>query len=129
MNPNGKETMPIASKYLLFVSMDVEADKLALFHEVYNEEHIPNLLTVPGVNSVARVEGEDFAVSIGGERKEIAHSGPTYTAIYELDDPSVLTSEVWETAVELSRRDTGVRPTPSAVTPCTKSADRFSNLS
>jgi hypothetical protein len=110
MNPNRKETMPIASKYLFFVSMDVEADKLALFHEVYNEEHIPNLLTVPGVNSVTRVEGEDFAVSIGGERKEIAHSGPAYTAIYELDDPSVLTSAAWATAVELGRWAAEVRP-------------------
>ena len=102
--------MPIAAKYLFFVSMDVEADKLELFHEVYDEEHIPNLLTVPGVNSVTRVEGEDFAVSIGGERKEVAHSGPSYTAIYEIDDPSVLTSEAWTVAVERGRWATEVRP-------------------
>ena len=110
MNLNGKESMPITSKYLFLVSMDVEADKLALFHEVYDEEHIPNLLTVPGVNSVTRVEGEDFAVSIGGERKEIAHSRPNFTAIYELDDPSVLTSDAWATAVEKGRWATEVRP-------------------
>jgi len=110
MNLNGKESMPIASKYLFLVSMDVEADKLALFHEVYDEEHIPNLLTVPGVNSVTRVEGEDFAVSIGGERKAVAHSGPNFTAIYELDDSSVLTSDAWATAVEKGRWATEVRP-------------------
>ena len=102
--------MPIAAKYLFFVSMDVEADKLERFHEVYDEEHIPNILEVPGVNSVTRVEGEDFAVSIGGERKEVAHSGPSYTAIYEIDDPSVLTSEAWTVAVERGSWATEVRP-------------------
>ena len=65
--------MPIAAKSLFFVSMDVKVDPLELFHEVYEEEHIPNLLTVPGVHSVTRVAGEDFAVSIGGERKQVTH--------------------------------------------------------
>ena len=40
--------MPISSKYLFVVNMDVDADKEALFNEVYDTEHIPNLLKVPG---------------------------------------------------------------------------------
>ncbi len=53
--------MPIKSKYLFVVSMDVDPDKEALFNEVYDIEHVPTLLKVPGVHAVARVEGEPFA--------------------------------------------------------------------
>ncbi len=38
--------MPISSKYLFVVSMDVDAEKEALFNEVYDTEHVPNLLKV-----------------------------------------------------------------------------------
>ena len=41
--------MPIKSKYLFVASMDVDANKEALFNEVYDTEHVPNLLKVPGV--------------------------------------------------------------------------------
>jgi hypothetical protein len=50
--------MPITSKYLFVASMDVEPDKENLFNEVYDTEHIPNLLTVPGVYAVTRIKGE-----------------------------------------------------------------------
>jgi MFS family permease len=42
--------------------MDVDADKEALFNEVYDTEHIPNLLKVPGVHGVTRMAGEPFAM-------------------------------------------------------------------
>ena len=41
--------MPIATKYLFIASMDVAPEKEALFNEVYDQEHVPNLLRVPGV--------------------------------------------------------------------------------
>ena len=63
--------MPIKSKYLFVASMDVDPAKEALFNEVYDTEHVPNLLQVPGVHAVARMEGEPFAVSIGGEQKRV----------------------------------------------------------
>jgi hypothetical protein len=61
--------MPIKSKYLFVASMDVDPDKEALFNEVYDTEHVPNLLKVPGVHAVTRLEGEPFAMSIGGQEK------------------------------------------------------------
>ena len=61
--------MPIKSKYLFVASMDVDPDKEALFHEVYDTEHVPNLLKVPGVYAVTRLQGEPFAMSIGGQEK------------------------------------------------------------
>jgi len=102
--------MPIGSKYLFVVSMDVDAGKEALFNEVYDTEHIPNLLKVPGVRSVARLSGESFAVSIGGAEKKVAHDGPRYTAIYEIDGPHVLVSPEWAKAVEAGRWSAEVRP-------------------
>jgi hypothetical protein len=44
--------MPITTKYLFMVSMDVMTEKEALFNEVYDTEHVPLLLKVPGVRAV-----------------------------------------------------------------------------
>jgi hypothetical protein len=51
-------SMSINSNYLFVVKMDVDADKEALFNEIYDTEHIPNLLKVPGVRGVTRMAGE-----------------------------------------------------------------------
>jgi hypothetical protein len=101
--------MPIQSKYLFIAAMDVDADKEALFNEVYDTEHIPYLLKVPGVRSVTRVKGVPFALQIGGETIQKDHSGPTYSAIYEIDSPDVVSSDAWAKAVELGRWPTHVR--------------------
>ena len=103
--------MPITSKYLFVASMDVDADKEALFNEVYDTEHIPNLLKVPGVRAVTRMQGEPFAVSIGGAEQQVAHEGPRYSALYEIDGPHVLVSPEWAQAVELGRWPSQVRST------------------
>ena len=95
--------MPINSKYLFVASMDVDPDKEALFNEVYDTEHIPNLLKVPGVHAVTRIKGEPFAVSIGGAELQVAHTGPRYSALYEIEGPHVLVSPAWAQAVELGR--------------------------
>ena len=102
--------MPIETKYLFVASMDVDPDNEALFNEVYDTEHVPNLLKVPGVHSVTRVRGEPFAISLGGEQKRIAHEGPRYSALYEIDGPEVLTSPDWAKAVEAGRWPGEVRP-------------------
>ena len=102
--------MPISSKYLFVVSMDVDPAKEALFNEVYDIEHIPNLLKVPGVRAVTRMAGEPFAVSIAGAEKKVAHDGPRYSAVYEIDGPQVLISPAWAKAVEEGRWPGEVRP-------------------
>ena len=102
--------MPIKSKYLFVASMDVDPDKEALFNEVYDNEHVPNLLKVPGVQSVARMEVEPFAISIGGEEKRVTHDGPRYSALFEIDGPHVLVSREWAKAVEAGRWSGEVRP-------------------
>jgi hypothetical protein len=103
--------MPVNAPYLFSASMDVRADKEALFHEVYDREHVPTLLTVPGVISVARFKLEPLKVSIGGEIKTIVVEGePRFGALYEIESPEVLTSEAWAKAVEAGRWPSQVRP-------------------
>jgi len=96
--------MPINSRYLFSAAMDVEPAKEALFNEVYDREHVPNLLTVPGVIAVARFKREELTLSIGGERKRIVIEGePRYSALYEVESPEVLVSDAWAKAVEQGR--------------------------
>ena len=102
--------MAITSKYIFAASMDVVPDKEALFNEIYDIEHVPNLLSVPGVLAAARFRGEAFALSIGGEQKWITHGNPRYTAIYEIDNPEVLISRAWAVAGEAGRWPGQVRP-------------------
>jgi hypothetical protein len=104
------DSMPINSKYVFVASMDVDTDKEALFNEVYDTEHVPNLLKVPGVRAVSRLEGEPFTVSIGGEERRVTHEGPRHSALYEIDGPHVLVSPEWAKAVEMGRWPTHVRP-------------------
>ena len=102
--------MPTKTRYVFIASMDVDAGKEDIFNEVYDAEHIPNLLQVPGVHAVTRLKGEPFVLSIGGAEKEIAHDGPTYSAIYDIDGPHVLVSPEWAKAVEAGRWPSHVRP-------------------
>ncbi len=103
--------MPVKAKYLFIASMDVAPEKEALFNEVYDQEHVPNLLQVPGVISVVRLEAQPLTMSIGGERRSIVAEGePKYSAIYEIEGPEVLVSDAWARAVEAGRWPKEVRP-------------------
>jgi hypothetical protein len=99
------------TRYLFTASMDVDADKEALFNEVYDTEHVPELLKVPGVLAVTRAVQVPLKMSIGGELKSIVIEGePKHSAVYELESAEVLTSSAWAKAVELGRWAAQVRP-------------------
>ncbi|HTR87027.1 MAG TPA: hypothetical protein VMI56_21275 [Reyranella sp.] len=103
--------MPLATKYLFIVSMDVAKDKEALFNEVYDTEHVPLLMKVPGVKAVTRLATVPAAFNIGGERKTLDGAGMAhYVALYELDSPDVLLSKEWAEAGEKGRWPKEVRP-------------------
>ncbi len=103
--------MPIQTRYLFSAAMDVEPSKEPLFNEVYDQEHVPMLLKVPGVIAVARFKKRELTLSIGGERKIIVvESEPTYNALYELETPDVLVTPEWARAVEEGRWAGQVRP-------------------
>ena len=103
--------MPIQTRYLFSAAMSVRPDKDALFNEVYDTEHVPSLLGVPGVIAVARFKSEPVTMMIGGERKTIViDDEPAYNALYELESPDVLTSDAWSKAVDQGRWPAHVRP-------------------
>lgn len=103
--------MPIQTRYLFSAAMDVEPGKEALFNEVYHVEHVPLLLKVPGVISVARFKAEEFSLVIGGQQKTVVvENEPKYNALYEVESPGVLVSDAWARAVDSGRWPAEVRP-------------------
>jgi hypothetical protein len=91
--------------------MDVRPDKEGLFNEVYDTEHVPELLKVPGVISVARYKTRELTMIMAGERHTMVVEGePTFTAQYVLESPEVLVSDGWAVASELGRWPAQVRP-------------------
>jgi hypothetical protein len=103
--------MPFQTRYLFTAAMDVQPDKEALFNEVYDKEHVPMLLEVPGMISVARFKTEELTMIIGGQKKTIVvENEPRYSALYEIESPEVLVSEAWARAVDRGRWPDHVRP-------------------
>ncbi len=103
--------MPFQTRYLFSAAMDVEPDREALFNEVYDREHVPMLMAVPGVVSVSRFKTQELTMIIGGQRKTIVvENQPRYSALYEIKSPEVLTSDAWARAVDSGRWPDHVRP-------------------
>jgi hypothetical protein len=103
--------MSFTSRYIFSAAMDVTPDREKLFHEVYDTEHIPLIVKVPGVIAAARFEIQPFSMIIGGERRTMDPQGaPRFHALYELDGPEVLLSEAWAKAVDQGRWPGQVRP-------------------
>ena len=97
------------SKYLFIVSMNVKSEYEDLFNEVYDDEHVPYLLEVPGVNKVTRGKGEPFQFSIAGETKNMDAPHQKFVALYEINSPDVVKSPEWAKAVEKGRWSEQVR--------------------
>src|SRR2546427_379704 len=52
--------MPIQTRYLFSAAMDVDPTREGLFNEVYDGEHVPLLLKVPGGIAVARFKRQEL---------------------------------------------------------------------
>ena len=75
------------ANYILMVQLDVAGEHVAKFNELYDGEHVPNLLSVDGV--------------VSGQRYELDGDGDDqlrYLAIYELERPDIPQSEAWQKA-------------------------------
>jgi hypothetical protein len=103
--------MPIRAPYVFAAAMDIPPEREALFNEVYDTEHVPMLLEVPGVVAVARFRARPVELVIGGQRRTIvAEREPRYSALYEIERPEVLTTDAWAAAVDRGRWPGEVRP-------------------
>jgi len=87
----------MSSNYLYMVRMDVANDRETVFNELYNFEHIPALLAVPGVGRASRYRNP-------------SPTDPRYVAMYELDRPDVVDSPAWKAAGDSGRWPSEVRP-------------------
>ena len=118
--------MPLPTRYVLIASMDVDPAYEDLFNDVYDMEHVPHLLAVPGVRHVTRVKACSAQIAIAGGTQPLPEARPRYTAIYEIDDPAVLASDEWAMAVEQGRWASEVRPhtTNRHHAVCAKTFDR-----
>ena len=52
--------------YIYVVQLEIPPNLESEFNRIYDDEHVPNLLKVPGVVSVIRIKAESFAIAIGG---------------------------------------------------------------
>ncbi|WP_299928733.1 DUF4286 family protein [uncultured Pelagimonas sp.] len=99
-------------RFKLLVQMDVAPEQEGVFNKVYDDEHVPLLMQVPGVVSVQRMRREETAtISLGGEKQDFVFpEEPRFTAIYELEDAEVLQSTSWAEAVDAGSWASAVRP-------------------
>jgi hypothetical protein len=89
--------MAAQPKYLFVVMMDVAPEVEAAFNDVYDKEHIPALLKVPGVRSAARYRTNTEGV-------------PRYAAIYEMDRPDIPESAAFNAAADSGTWPHKIRP-------------------
>ena len=71
--------------YMLVVQLDVPEEHDAEFNRLYDGEHVPNLLSVPGV-----VGGQRYKLETGGEDML------RYLATYEIESPDIPSSPEWQ---------------------------------
>ncbi len=83
---------------LMMVAADIPADKEEDFNRWYNEEHLKELLSVPGVLNAARYEA--------------VRSGPKHLACYELESVAVIETDAFKNR---PRTEWGARVSPSII--------------
>jgi hypothetical protein len=82
---------------LLLVRMDVAHDREGTVNQMYEQEHLPPILEVPGVRRMTRY-------------RQPAPTSPRYMTAVEVDSPAVIDSAAWRTAVDLGRWPREGRP-------------------
>ncbi len=75
-----------AAPYVLTVCLETDIEHEAEFNEWYNTDHLPALVSVPGVYAARR-----YRATVGS---------PKYLALYELASRDVPKTEAWKTAAE-----------------------------
>ncbi len=88
------------AEYVYLVQMDIPAHLEPEFNRIYDTQHIPNIVTVPGVHSCTRYRLESADVE-GVAR---------YAALYEVDSPEVPFSEAWVSASDTGDWAPMIRP-------------------
>ena len=86
--------------FIYLVQMDIPPDLEDDFNHIYDTQHVPEILQVPGVHSCTRYV-LDTALENGG---------PRYAAIYEVDSEDVVNSPDWRAASDTGDWKPKIRP-------------------
>jgi hypothetical protein len=89
--------MAAPATHLFVVMMDVAPEVEAAFNDVYDNEHIPALLKVPGVRSAVRYRTDTPGV-------------PRYVAVYEMDRADIPDGEAFKQAADSGTWPQKIRP-------------------
>ena len=92
--------MGAALAYIYVVQMDIPAELEAEFNRIYDEDHVPTILKVPGVRSCTRYRLDHSTVP----------TMPRYLAIYECDSAEVINGPAWTEASDLGEWKPKIRP-------------------
>jgi hypothetical protein len=86
--------------YIYMVQMDIPAEHEADFNRVYDTEHVPEILKVPGVRGCTRYLLE----------KTNKDGMARYLALYEMDAANTMESPAWLKAAEIGDWAPKIRP-------------------
>jgi hypothetical protein len=89
-----------AMSYIYVVQMDIPAELEAEFNRIYDTDHVPTILKVPGVRSCLRYRLE----------RSTKDGMPRYLAIYEVDKAEIINSPAWIEASDLGEWKPKIRP-------------------
>jgi hypothetical protein len=93
----GSPALVGSTPYVYWVMMDVERHREALFNELYDGEHLPLLLKLPGCVNAVR-----YRTTTEGE--------PRYLCAYEIQSAELATSRLWNDTSDIGRWKPEVRP-------------------
>ena len=83
--------------YVFWVMMDIEPHREALFNELYDHEHLPLLLKLPGSINAVRYKTDASGV-------------PRYLCAYEVENTTLPMSKLWNDTSDIGRWKPEVRP-------------------
>jgi hypothetical protein len=89
-----------SAPFIYLVQMDIPAEHEADFNRVYDTEHVPEILKVPGVRGCTRYMLERT------NKQGLAK----YLALYEVDSVEVIDSPAWTKASEIGDWAPKIRP-------------------
>lgn len=98
---HGKQAMPsIPSPFVYVAQIAIPKALERRFIELYDGEHIPALMRVPGVRSCSRLK------LVWADTPDM----PEYLAAYDVDAPDVPKSPEWQAASNMGLWPTEIRP-------------------
>ena len=86
--------------YIYVVQLEIPPNLESEFNRIYDDEHVPNIVKVPGVHGCTRYRLDSDADN-GMAR---------YLAIYEIDAPDTPSTTAWKAASDTGEWVTKIRP-------------------